>query len=288
MRPHPATYLAKFYLSRRTHSHKQIQGLLEVNSLGGLTIEEIEAINDEMDYPILYRPHVRSHGPSQRFLRKEGVLDAWRSGPDMRQAKRVLESNPLRQAVETFILSPVKAEQAVRKIQQKLDFYLTARAYDLYRHYFWNRDLLTGLEWGDFIQTRDAADRQLLQLAVGARGASGAQLLLWKMGMGGLRQMEANRGFTTARNVSFMMLEQTSMHEPSKNHSEMWLNYIRAAKMCQDAVDSSGSAVQDVVESFNAFRMRHEETKAPSIKELTGGNFSPAENAEDGEDGMDY
>jgi len=288
VRPHPATYWAKFYLSRRTHSPEQIQGLLQVNDLGGLSVEEIEAINDEMVYPIPYRPHVPTHGASQRFLRKEGVYDAWRDGPDMRQAKQVLESNALRQAVETFILSPVKPEQAVRKIQQKLESYISVRAYDLYRHYFWNSDLLTGLEWGDFIQTRDAANRQLLQLAVDSRGANGAQLLLWKMGMGGLRQMEANRGFTDARNISFMMIQQIAMLEPSRHHSEMWLNYIRAAKMCQEAVDASGSAVQDVVESFNSFRLRHEESNTPSIKELTGGNYSPAENAEDGEDGMDY
>lgn len=288
MLPHPATYWVKFYLSRRTHSPEQIQGLLQINDLGGLSVEEIETIGDRMEYPIPYRPHVKTHGVSQRFLRKEGLFDAWGNNYDMRQAKKVLESNALRQTVETFILSPVKAEQAVRKMQQKLNFYLTVRAYNLYRHYFWNRDLLTGLEWGDFIQTREAANRQLLQLAVEARGASGAQLLLWKMGMGGLRQVEANRGFTDARNVSFMMLQQAAMREPSKYHSEMWLNYIKAAKMCQDAVDASGSAVQDVVESFNAFRMRHEETQAPSIKELTGGNYSPAENAEDGEDGMDY
>ena len=261
---------------------------MQVNDLGGLTVEELASIEDGMDYPVPYRPHVRTHGPSQRFLRREGVYDAWRNGPDMRQTKKVLESNALRQAVETFILSPVKAEQAVRKIQQKLDFYLTVRAYELYQHYYWNRDLLTGLEWGDFIHTRDTANRQLLQLAVEARGASGAQLLLWKMGMGGLRQMEANRGFTDARNVSFMLLQQIALVEPSKYHSEMWLNYLRAAKMAQEAVDASSSAVQDVVESFNAFRLRHEETKAPSIKELTGGNFSPAEGIEDGEDGMDY
>ncbi len=261
---------------------------MEVNDLGGLTLEELESIRDEMEFPVPYRPHVPTHGTSQRFLRREGVYDAWRNGPDMKLAKRVLESNAIRQAVETFILSPVKPEQAVRKIQQKLDFYLTVRAYELYKHYFWNRDLLTGLEWGDFIQTRNAANRQLLQLANESRGATGAQLLLWKMGMGGLRQMEANRGFTNARNVSFMMLEQISMREPSKYHSEMWLNYLKAAKMAQEAVDASSSAVQDVVESFNAFRMRHEETNAPSIKELTGGNFSPAESADGGEDEMDY
>lgn len=85
-----------------------------------------------------------------------------------------------------------------------------------------------------------------------------------------------------------MMLQQIALMEPSKHHSDMWLNYLKAAKMAQDAVDASSSAVQDVVESFNAFRMRHEETKAPSIKELTSGNFSPAEDAEADKEGMDY
>ena len=288
MQPHPATYWAKFYLSRRSHSFEQIAGLMQLNDLEGLTIEELGAIRDTMGFPVPYRPQVKTHVPSQRFLRSEGVYDAWCNGPDMQMAKKVLESSALRQAVETFILSPVKPEQAIRKIHQKLGFNMTARAYELFKHYFWNRDLLTGMEWGDYIQSRQSANRKLLQLAVEARGANGAQLLMWKMGMGGLRQVEANRGFTDARNVSFMMLQQIAMMEPSKAHSDMWLNYIKAAKMCQEAVDASSSAVQDVVESFNAFRMRHEETKVPSVKELTGGNYSPAEGVTDINEELDY
>ena len=285
---HPGLYWAKFYLSRRSHSYEQITGLMTINELPGLGERELRAIESTMEFPLVFRPNVPYHKPSQKFLRKEGIWEAWQRNKPMEQALAILESKKLRQVVETFLLSPVKPELAVRKIVDEEGVQLSVKAYELFRHYFWNTNAMSGADWGAFIQYRRSSHEEWLQLAMDSRGASGVQMLLWKPGYSGLRQVEANRGFTDARDIAFMCLQQIAMQPPSKYHSEMLLNYLRAAKISQEGIDASSAAVQDVVESFNAFRMRNVETRAPSIKQLTKGNFSPAENVEGEEEELDY
>jgi hypothetical protein len=285
---HPGLYWAKFYLSRRTHSYQQIAGLMTVNDLPGMDENVLRTLESEMEFPAVYRPHVPSHGASQTFLRKEGIWEPWARTAPMKQAWSILENKKLRSVVETFLLSPVKPELAVRKICDQEDVKISVKAYDLYRHFFWNTKLMTAASWGSFLQDRRSSHDEWLQLALDARGATGVQMLLWKTGYGGMRQVEANRGFSEAQNAAFFILQQLYMQPPSKAHSEMMLNYLKVAEIAQRGIDASSAAVKDVVESFNAFRMRNIETRAPSIKQLTKGNFSPAEQVDGSEEELDY
>jgi hypothetical protein len=261
---------------------------MEINDLPGFTEGDLLSLESKMNFPGVFRPHVSSHSASQAFLRREGVWEAWaRTGP-MEEALAILRSSKLRQIVETLLLSPVKSEPAVRKINNEEGVSLSIKAYELFKHYFWNTNLMSGADWGVFLNTRQSTHDEWLQLALESRDASGVQLLLWKTGYGGLQQIEANKGFSEARDAAFMLLRQIFMQTPSKNHADMMLSYVRVAKLAQEGVDSSAAAVQDVVESFNAFRLRNVETKAPSVVQLTQGNYSPAEIHEEGEGELEY
>lgn len=286
---HPARYWVKFYLSRRNHTHKRISELLSLIDLGGLSADQVKLIDDDMDFPRPYKPRDLGHRASQLFLRKEGIYDAWRGKKDMQKAEEILGTKTLRDLVETFILSPLKSNQAVKKINQKIpDAEITVRSYELFEHYFWNRDEMSGDKWGSFITTRENANQEWLQLAMDSRGASGVRMLLWKTGTGALKQIEANKMFTDLRDIAYMAAMQIAMYPPGRNHSEMLLNYTRAAKIGQEGIDSTENAVKDVVKAFNAFRMRHVENQTPSIKELTGGRYSDAESGDSGDDKLGY
>lgn len=285
---HPATFWAKYYLSKREYTYEQIERMLDYYNLPGMDAESLGAIERELDFPRLFRPRDHSDRTSQRFLRKEQIYDAWHRGSDMKLALSILDDEALRQLVETLVLSPVKAEQAVRRISKSLQVEITVSAYELFQHYFWKRSLLTSLEWGRFIQDRGSANQEWLQLAIDARGADGVNLLMWKTGLGGLRKVEANRGFTGARDAAFMFLQQIMMQPPSKYHADMYLTYLKAAKLAQEGINENDSAVEDIVQAFNSFRLRTEAPPSISVKQLTGGNFSPAEVASEGEEEMKY
>lgn len=289
MSGHPAFYWAKFYLSRRSHTHDGVAQLLSVMGLGGLNSDELQRIDGEMDYPVPFSPKNLRDRASQAFLRRERIYDAWHPGEDMKKAISLTETAKLRHLVETYILSPIKTDQAVKRINRQFpDAKLTSRAYELFQHYFWNRELMSGAEWGKFIDDRDQAHQDWLQLAIDVRGPGGVQAVMWKTNTGPLRGIEANRAFTDVRNISFMCIQQIAMQHPSKYHSEMLLNYTKAMKLAQEGVDASSDSIRDIAQAFNSFRMRHAEMTTPSIQQLTGGNFSEAEGGPDTEERLDY
>jgi hypothetical protein len=181
--------------------------------------------------------------------------------------------------VETFILSPLRPDQAVKKIQQTTGVALSERAYELYSHYWWNRALLSGAGWGQFIMERDVAHQEWLQLAVHAKGSQGAQMLMWKIGSSGRLHVESGKMFKDIRDISYMCIKQIEHRYPTEEHSRTLLNYTKACVAGQQQLDASANAITDIVESFNAFSMRRVSNQIPSVQQLTRGNVSEADDA---------
>jgi len=286
---HPAKYWAKFYITRRQHSYEQICNMLRLFGLSGYTADDLETLELSMEFPEDFRPKDLRHRDSVLFLRQEGVYEAWHRNAHMAQALQVLEHSRVRHTLEALILSPLTVAQVVRKVHQKTGFSLTHRACELFEHYFWNKRLLSGVEWGKFIRTRDDDSREWLSLAVNAKDAAGVQTLFWKMGLGSMHQLEAYKIFSDFRNMAYGCAKQIEMDTPGREHAAALLGYARVAKIGQEGVESTADAVHDVVESFNAFRLQQREINTPSVDQLTNGNFSEAETASDeGEDIGDY
>ena len=274
---HPAKFWIKFLLTRKKHSVEGIEGMLTALDLGGAEEEYIQKLESGMDYPDPFFPTDLRHKASQYFLRREGVHDAWHNSPVFREAYSVLGTGEVRPLVETYILSPLRPNQAVKKISQQTNVKLSVRAYELFEHYWWNRSLLSGAGWGQYIMERDVAHQEWLQLAVHARGAQGAQMLMWKTGSAGRLHVESGRMFKDIRDISYMCIKQIEHRYPTEEHARTLLNYARACHLSQQQLDASANAVTDIVDSFNAFRMRRVSTQIPSVQQLTRGNVSEAE-----------
>lgn len=287
MRGYPAKYFAKFYLSRRIHKYEAIQGMLTANNLGGIEEDDLRDLDAEMSYPTPFRPKDIKHRASHSFLKQEGIFEAWHPGNHMKQAWKILEMSRLRHIVETLLLSPLTIDQAARSINIKaktdqslsIGSNILPRSLELFQHYFWNKNELSGAEWGQFIRSRESAHEEWLQLAVDARGPGGVQMLLWKTGLGAARSLSTRRIFTDIRDIAYNAIQQIALSTPSRHHAEMLRNYAQVAKLGQEEIDATTNAVEDVVQAFQAFRMRHVEQQTPSIKELTGGNYSEAHHA---------
>lgn len=266
-------------------------GIMEMYDIGAVTRSYLTMLEGEMEEnkPTPFRPRTKSHKPSQSFLRLQGIYKAWHRDPEMDIAMEIVCNPRVRALVEMFILSPVPPAQAVAKIQDKEPTArLTVGGYDRFRHYFWNNKLLSGAEWGEFIQMRDSAHNDWLKLAVNARGPEGTQLLLWKSGVGALKNIDRAKIFTDFRNIAYMKAKELETKAASLDDSKAILNYARVARSAQEEINNSSDAVNDILEGFNAFRMRRRPLEAPSVKQLTGGEFTPAEDIVTVEDKIDY
>lgn len=285
----PAKFWIKFLLSRDKHSPESIEGMLTAIQLGGVETDYIRYLDASMTLPKDFQPTNLKHRPSQHFLRKEGIYEAWHRPAAFCEAFDLIGAGELRALVETFILSPLRPHQAIKKIKHKTGVLISEKAYELFEHYWWNRGLMSGAEWGDYILRRDVAHQEWLHLAVNATGTSGAQMLMWKTGSMTRLHIESGRMFKDMRDVSYMCFMQLAHGTPGGEHSKTLLNYMRTASLAQQQLDASSNAMVDIVEHFNQFRMKREKIQTPSIQQLTGGNYSAAEDlASDKEKLGDY
>lgn len=273
----PAKFWIKFLLSRGKHDPESIEAMMTAIQLGGIDADYIRYLDQMMDPPDNFRPSDLSHRASQKFLRKEGIYEAWHRPAAFQEAHALIGAGELRALVETFILSPLRPHQAIKKIKYKTGVAISEKAYRLFEHYWWNRNLMSGAEWGDYVMRREVAHQEWLHLAVNATGASGAQMLMWKTGSMARIHIESGRIFKDMRDVAYMCFMQRAHGFPSEEHSKTLLNYARTASLAQQQLDASSNAMVDIVEHFNQFRMKRERVQTPSIQQLTGGNFSSAE-----------
>lgn len=285
----PAKFWIKFLLSRQKHPPEAIDAMLTAIQLGGVSVDYVRYLDFMMEIPPGFNPTDLKSRVSQQFLRREGIYDAWHRPPAFQEAFSIINSGELRALVETFLLSPLRPHQAIKKIAKKTGVMLSEKAYELFGHYWWNRTLMSGAEWGDYVLRRDVAHREWLHLAVNAQGASGAQMLMWKTGSMARLHIESGRMFKDMRDVAYMCFMQLAHFPPCEDHSKTLLNYARTAQLAQEQLDSSSNAMVDIVEHFNQFRMKREKVETPSVQQLTGGNFSGAEDLAGDKEGLgDY
>lgn len=248
--------------------------MCEMALLSGVEYDYLEYLRYQIeeDAPVPFRGHDLRHKASTTFLRRHGIFEAWHRNKCMRTAIDLLGDTKVRPLMETFILSPLKPEQAVRKISKAVDVGLDVKTYELFRHYFWNPELLGMEEWGEYIHRRRVAHQEWLRLAVTARGPQGVQLLLWKTGTGPVRHVDSGKMFTHLRNIAYMKALEMEHQPAGKDHSTAFRNYVQSAKMAQEEVTASAAAMMDVLDSFKAFQMSTSQERVPSILELTDGN----------------
>lgn len=292
MNHHPAEFWIKFLLSRREHSYDEIAGMCEAIDLGGLTANIAylsvldEALRREMPAP--FRGYDKQHNSSMVFLRREGIFDGWHKSRYMRAALDLLGQSTPRALLETFILAPIKPEQAVRKIETVTGTQIDIRTYDLFRHYFWNPALLNAEEWGEFIAIRRASHKEWLQLAVTAQGPQGVQLLLWKTGTGSARHIEASKMFGHLRNIAYLKALELEHQPAGKDDSTAFRNYVESATKANAEATASAGAMADILDSFKAFKMKTGGQPVQSLAQLTSGGetFSEAEEQGAAEDSI--
>lgn len=292
MNHHPAEFWIKFLLSRREHTYDEVAGMCEAIDLGGLTTNtSYLAVLDEAlrrDMPTPFRGYDKQHNASMVFLRRQGIFDGWHKSRYMRAAMDLLGNSTPRALLETFILAPVKPDQAVRKIEAVTGIQVDIRTYDLFRHFFWNPTLLNAEEWGDFIAIRRASHKEWLRLAVTAQGPQGVQLILWKTGAGSARHIEASKMFGHLRNIAYLKALELE-HEPAgKDNSIAFRNYVESATKANVEATASAGAMADILDSFKAFKMKTGGHAAQSMAQLTSGGetFSEAEDHEAAEDAI--
>ncbi len=274
---HPAAYWAKYLISMRSMPLSSIEAVMTASQLAGVTEAKLQELLDELVFPDPFLPQNIGHAPSRLFLKEHGIYELWYPDSFMNAAQQIKDDRRLRKTTETLLLSPFTITQSVKKLQSSFPRFrkvLSQRAVELFQHFWWNTELMTPSTWADFLVANSQAERELCATALAVRGVDGAQLLLHKLKLGTVTQMSSNRAFQTARNGAAMAIAVIAEQDPSPEHADMLLKYVKCLRAANDGMATTGGAEEDIVSSLRRFQLRTKETDIQSIDELSGGEFS--------------
>lgn len=269
----PSENFIKFLLSQREHEPPTILRMLEDFGLEGLGSAYLKKLQTDLEpFPDPWEP-MKKEGPSRDYLKSHGIFDLWFPSPYVKEAYEILSAPQLRADVEQLLLSPLRIEEVVQRLNKHHEITLTVDGVRAYGHYFWNKKLLPMHEWVEYLERRPEATNSIAVLRVSPDMAQA--LVPWVLGLSGPPKI-LNTGLVARRmrDIAFLKVLEIERHPATLAHSKMMKNYMDVIKDSENEMRQSDVALKDVLQAFEKFRLRKDDGMIPSIEQVAGSNFS--------------
>ena len=269
----PAEYFIKFLISQQEHEPNAILRILEDFGLIGLSTRYIDQLNLKLvPFPTPWEPS-QVMGPTRDYLKRHGIHDLWYPNAHVKEAYEILGNPQLRADVEQLLLSPLRIEDVVSRINKHHEITLTVLGVQSFGHYFWNQKLLPIHEWVELMEERPYVSNPVAVLTVSPDMAPA--LVPWVMGYSG-PPADLNTGTVSKRirDVAFLKILEIERNPATLAHSKMMKNYSDVVKMAESEMRQSDVALNDVLRAFEKFRLSKDNKPVPSIEEVAGPNYS--------------
>ena len=269
----PAEYFIKFLISQQEHDTNSILRMVEDFGLMGLSSRYVDGLRQRMEpFPDPWNP-TEDAGLTKEYLKKHGIHDLWYPSAHVKEAYEILGSPQLRADVEQLLLSPLRIEDAVARLNKHHEISLSIAGVRAFGHYFWNRKLLPMHEWIEVMDERPFANNHSAIMSVSPDMAT--SLVPWVMGYSG-PPANLNTGTVAkrVRDVAFLKILEIERHPATLAHSKMMKNYSDVVKMAESEMRQSDVALKDVLQAFEKFRLRKDDSAVPAIEEVAGPNYS--------------
>lgn len=227
---------------------------------------------DMQPYPEPYRPADRTHSKTNAWLREQRIYDMWRLTKPVADAMVIVDDLLLRERLHPLLLSNLPPSAILRFLQGHTQSPLNRKSLVAYRHYFWNRSVMSQAEWMDYLEGK--TDCHALQAGLTLAPDMVKEHLPHIMGTRGPPTWRGADSIMRVAQIAFSKVLQMEHTPPSVQDSRALKNYMEVMFRADEVMQRSGSAASKTLEAFKSFRMRTNDEKAVDIDELSGGNYS--------------
>lgn len=269
----PAENFIKFLLSQQEHAVNTILRMLEDFGLEGVSSNYIDKLKIKMEpFPDPWDPNQKD-GETRVYLKQHGIYDLWFPHSHVKEAYEILSTPQLRADVEQLLLSPLRVEDVVARLNDHHGIHLTLEGVSSFGHYFWNKRLLPMHEWVGLMEDRPFVNNNTAIIRVSPDVAQ--TLVPWVMGYAG-PPASLNTGTVAKRmrDIAFLKVLEIERNPATLAHSKMMKNYMDVIKAAESELRQSDVALKDVLRAFEKFRLRKDDDTIPSIEEVAGPNYS--------------
>lgn len=287
----PAEYFVRYLISKRDEasSSETISAILDDHEIVYPGITYIEKLIERMSpFPepfqaVPSKKHKQEHLVTRQWLKKKGIHDLWYPTEHVQEAFKILGEPRVRALLEDLLLSPMRIEDVVQQANKHFDIKLTIEGVATFRHYFWNKRLLTDDEWITVLEERKPLSTATTIVKLAPDVAH--MVVPYVLGLSGpspniTSGMVAKR----MRDIAFEKVLEIERRPASQEHARMMTDYMRVIKEAENESRQSDVALKDVLTAFEKFRLNKDTKPVPSIEQVAKLNYSQSGMGTDRED----
>jgi len=269
MSKHPSYYFVKYLLTlgiAESNDPSWVKGTVQAHDLYPIEEGAVRSIREETiaDMPADYRPRDRNHNPSALYQKRHKIFLMHHPNEQMRIMRDYILLSPLgRELVERMLLGRLDVDFIASRLNKRFDLVLTSKAVDLYRHFYFNTDLMTVDDWVTMFYSCADKDSAKVKSAI---ARVGAPLALYRTG---IRQtIDTKDTIKKAQQMLFMTLLEIDQLPLSVSKVQMLVQTSRALLAVDERLSQSDMALSEVLQEFKKFSAKRAGVGPSSIKEL--------------------
>lgn len=136
------------------YSNEAIGKVLDELGLDFISDAYVTSLRERHPPPNPFYPRERRHNASFRYILRHGLYEIFIPSDDMRAAVRILEMARAKEFVESMLLAHAPPAAIAAKVTKQRGVTCKAKAIELYKHYFWNIDLLDSTQFRALLNYR--------------------------------------------------------------------------------------------------------------------------------------
>lgn len=289
----PAEYYIKYLVCHPDQlATTAIRDRLANEGLDYISDAYIETIRAKMPLPQHFRPLERGHAPSFAFLVRERINRMFHPDVAMKMALELLAMPRAREFAEAMILVHIPLSAIASFITKRRSLYCTTEALEVYKHYFWNIELLDSPSMRLLLDLRsdilgdsipEFKDRKkALRRAYYSDPRKVAADLPYSPTSAMLTQMRLGEKPTRAE-IALRMLETRDIvwlraieaaQTGGPGDDQKFLNYANGGRILEELLQMVVKPEDQLRDQLAAIALRTESRKVPSVHELSGGRHT--------------
>lgn len=251
----PYEYWLKYLLVSAQATTEQIADLCKLHQLPEPEDAYLTRLRNELGG----RRHI-TDVPTLRRLKIKALAKA---EPDAVAARELLTEYRLRPALELLIISGMPASEISFYAETVLKRVIPPNVVSMYRHYFWNPDLLSNYDWElFFIDCKDNFHTKKLKQSL----LRGEEFALWKIGY--IKESEHRGIISNMLYESAMRFKELSAYGNGHDtalSAKMWAETVfKSAEFLSRDED----AIKSTVEDLNSFALKLGRREISSVAAL--------------------